>query len=74
MEKVMKRLTRVWRYQQHMLAVKAISYYSVLMCCISHAEDGGVRWMMALADFCGEAASVGRPALRLASGRKRIQN
>lgn len=62
----MKHSSRVWRYQQHMLTVKAISYYSVVMCGTSHAEDCEVRWMMAVADFCGGAASVGRIALQLA--------
>ena len=62
----MKHSSRVWRYQQHMLTVKAISYYSVLMCGTSHAEDCGVRWMIAVADFCGGAARVGCIALQLA--------
>lgn len=62
----MKALPTVWRYQQHMLAVKVISYYSVLMRCVVHAEDWGGRWMMAVAEFCGGEADVGCIAVQLA--------
>lgn len=66
MEKVMKHSSAVWRYQQHMLTVKVISYYSVVMRGVLHAEDRGGRWMMAVAEFCGGEANVGCILVQLA--------
>lgn len=45
----MKDSSGAWRYQQHMLTVKAISYYSVLMCGTPLAEDCGGK----MNDGCG---------------------